>query len=514
MERVEADVCVIGSGFGGSLAAAPLVRQGLRVVMIERGDWVERGPHNWGPEGSVDMTPHYNKESPYRVEKGGNAPLMGGYHCVGGPSVFYGCVSLRFRERDFEPQPEIVTDSEARWPMAYEDMEPWYGRAEQAIGIAGDDSDPTAPPRSQSWPQEPAPLSEVSGAIGEAARSLDLQPFRLPLAINYTDPSRMCELCPTCDTYACAVSAKNDLATAVLPDLIEAGLVLRPRTVVTRLVHENGRVVAAEAFDKEREEPVEFRARWFVLAAGALATPHLLLHSGLHEYNPAGRFVGRYLMRHTNAIVFGLFPSLPGRLDTYHKQLGIHDFYFGHPAGKGPSGKLGGIQQIHSPPISLVQAHLPPVVGAMVSPLARRMTGLLVMAEDQPAPENFVRLDPSKRDPYGVPRLIVHHRYSRRDLAACKTLAREARRVLRRAGAWFWYTHKIRTFSHAVGTVRMGNDPVTAPVAPDGHFRGVENLTISDGSVFPTAGGVNPSLTIAANALRMGTTLAESGRLD
>jgi choline dehydrogenase-like flavoprotein len=102
----------------------------------------------------------------------------------------------------------------------------------------------------------------------------------------------------------------------------------------------------------------------------------------------------------------------------------------------------------------------------------------------------------------------VEHHYTPRDLAARKALVRRAKQILRRAGAWGTVTWKVSTFSHAVGTVRMGDDERTSALDGDCRFRGMENLYVTDGSVFPTSAGVNPSLTIAANALRVGRRIA------
>jgi choline dehydrogenase-like flavoprotein len=195
-------------------------------------------------------------------------------------------------------------------------------------------------------------------------------------------------------------------------------------------------------------------------------------------------------------------------LGQFHKQVGVHDFYFGHGEGKKPLGKLGGLQQLATPPPELLKAHLPAGVGAVFSPVVPRITGLLVVAEDQPSQENGVALDPTVRDRYGLPQLLVTHRYTARDEAAGQALVFEARRLLHRAGALATRVHEIRSFSHAVGTLRMGTDALTAPVDPEGRFRGLDNLYVADASVFPTSAAVNPSLTIAACALRLGARLA------
>ena len=140
--------------------------------------------------------------------------------------------------------------------------------------------------------------------------------------------------------------------------------------------------------------------------------------------------------------------------------------------------------------------------------LVKRATGLLVLAEDEPRPENHLSIDRSKVDQFGLPQLVVRYRESRRDERARDALSRRARAVLREAGAFLFYRHVVKTFSHAAGTVRFGDDARKAPLDPWCRFRGLSNLFVVDASALPTSGTVNPSLTIAANALRVGTRLA------
>lgn len=507
------DVIIIGSGFGGAMVAHALVHAGLKVLMLERGGWVKRGPHNWAPDATLDLTSFYSRESPYRVLAGGNSGLLGAYHCVGGPSVFYGGVTLRFREADFEADGEIVGDSGARWPYAYRDLEPYYTRAEKILNVAGETGhDPTEPFRSAPYPQKLNGLSPTSRMIASAAYKLGLRPFRLPLAINYSSNGKRanCTNCTTCDTFACAIQAKNDLATCVLPDLMRKGLHLQPDTVALRLVTKENRIVAVGCYDTLRGEKCYYGAKLFILSAGALASPHLLLASGLQRFNPGGHTVGRYLMRHSNAIVFGIFPNRPDRAKQFHKQLGIHDFYFGNPSIKNPSGKLGSIQQVQTPPVGLVKASLPKPFGQFLSPGVAHLTGLLVMAEDQPQYDNHLAITREPLDGFGLPQLVITHHYTARDLAACRALIKKAKQILRKAGAWFHYVHYIKTFSHTVGTVRMGEHPKTSALTGYCQFRGIENLYVVDGSFMPTSAGVNPSLTIAANALRVGEQIVQT----
>lgn len=111
------DAIVIGSGFGGAMAARTLVESGWSVLMLERGDWVERSGHSWSAEAVGPLTRHYSADSPYHLRDDAGDTYVGAFHCVGGPSVFYGGVSLRFRAEDFEHDPEIAGASAACWPF-------------------------------------------------------------------------------------------------------------------------------------------------------------------------------------------------------------------------------------------------------------------------------------------------------------------------------------------------------------------------------------------------------------
>lgn len=509
--REEADFVVVGSGFGGAMAAHALIAAGCRVVMVERGEWLTRGPHNWDSQSVRELLPAYSAETPY-TRRGDRRGSFGSFHMVGGPSVLYGAVSLRFRERDFEHFPDVHGSVGADWPFGYEELAQSYDEAERLLGVAGpgpsDATDPTEPPRNGDWPSTLPGLSSVSQRISAATASLGLRPVRLPLAIQYEAARnrQACIRCGTCDGFACAVSAKNDLATVLIPRLIRQGLDLRTGHVVTRLVRRGRHILGVEYVDRPRGVRGVVRAGGVVLAAGALATPHVLLASGLQHLNPAGDHVGRYLMRHANGMVFGIFPDLED--DTsFHKQVCTHDLYFGHPTLGPPFGKLGGIQQVHAPPIALLQSRVPGAVRPWLERLVRQTTGLLAIAEDQPRPENRLTLA-GRRNRFGMPEALVTHRYTDRDRRARKALMRVASQILQAAGARVRLGFRVPTFSHAVGTVRAGDDPRLAPLDRNGRFRGVDNLWITDGSFMPTSAAVNPSLTIAANALRTGWAIA------
>ena len=493
------DAIVIGSGFGGAMAAHVLVNAGERVLLLERGGWVGRGADD--PDAGVPglRSRHYSKESLYHVHAGRRTYTAGAWHCVGGPSIFYGGASYRFRPSDFEPHPELVADSGAEWPIAYDDLEPFYTVAERLLHVAGDGRrDPHEGPRSGPYPQRPAPLAPSSRAIAQAAERLGLTPSRIPLAISYGDAYRGCTRCGKCDGYACPASAKNDLATVVIPELVRQGMELRTDTVCVRLVRQGSRVTGVECVNRVTGATETLSAPRILLAAGALATPHLLLASGMAAANPAGDAIGRYLTRHRNAVVFGAFTRPPNPAKEFDKHVAILDFYRA----------AGCIQQL-TPAEGLVRAYLPRLLRTPAAMFLSHASGLLVIAEDQPRPENRVTIDAARPDRFGLPRLGVRHAYTPRDEAAAALLIVHAKRVLREAGARFTLVHPIETWSHALGTVRMGRDPRTSPLDEHGRFRGLDNLYVVDGSALPRSASLNPSLTIAANALRIGAHLTQ-----
>ena len=494
------DAIVVGSGFGGALAAYALVHAGLRVVMLERGSWVSRGPENWGPRGAGLVTSHYSMESPYHVCSGRREYRAGAWQCVGGQSVFYGGASYRFRERDFESNPDIVGDSGAEWPFRYADLEPFYSSVELLLGVAGDEtSEPNEPWHSTPYPDNAPPLADSARDIADAARRLGYTPSRIPLAIAYRSRGTRsgCLRCGSCDGYACAAEAKNDLASTILPDLVRQGMVLRHNTVCVRLVRSGSRISEVHCVNRVTLARECLTARFVVLGAGSLATPHLLLASGLDRASTARVAVGRYLMRHRNAIVLGVHRRRPNPRQEFDKQVALFDRY-----------EVAGSVQQMSPPLGLARAYLPKMLRAPASLVLSHASGLVAIAEDQPRSENGVTVDWSVADRVGLPRLRVCHSYSLRDDRGAKILIDLARRVLREAGAHFTLVHHIETFTHALGTVRMGPDARTSPLDGHGRYRGLDNLYVVDGSALPRSAGVNPSLTIAANALRVGLHLA------
>ncbi|MBI2501736.1 MAG: GMC family oxidoreductase [Candidatus Latescibacteria bacterium] len=487
------DAVVVGSGFGGACTAHTLASAGLRTLLLERGGWPRRDDQDWDQR-SILIDKRYQSDSPLLIRQHGSRAFKS-FHpneTVGGMSVFYGGASLRLREKDF-----------ARWPLRYAELEPYYSRAEQLLGVHGQaGEDPFEPPRSAPYPLAPVALTPPAQRIWKAARSLGYRPFPIPLAINFTDPSRpRCIQCNTCDGFPCKLEAKNDLAATLLRQAQARGLQIAAGAIAGRLVCGQGRISAVAGLDKFSRQPFSFAARLFVLAGGAIHSPSLLLRSGL-----GGPLVGRCLMRHCNGVVAGIFPFATNPEKVFHKQLCLTDFYEDHRALHGTA--TGIVQDIYTPAPQVLHHFAPLGFKRLAGLVASHMQNLLCIAEDEPLSENQVTLS-AQRDLFGMELVQVQHRYTPADCERRDYLAGKARQVLAAAGARIFKTYRIDSFSHALGSVRFGTSPAESALDPHCRLWETENLFVVDGSFMPSSGGVNPSLTIAANALRVGEYLTE-----
>ena len=256
---------------------------------------------------------------------------------------------------------------------------------------------------------------------------------------------------------------------------------------------------AVHCVDMTSRRRFELRSGLFVLGAGALHSPGILLRSGLGRF-PGSRLIGRFLMRHCNSVVAGVFPFRTNPEKVFHKQLCFSEFYEEHRDRHGRA--TGVIQDIYTPPASAIRHFAPAGVKRLAGAAAPYMQNLLCIAEDEPRFDNAVQLS-GELDAFGVETVKVDHQYSDADFERRDLLISQARRLLKAAGALMTRVHEIDSFSHAVGTARCGHSPEDSVLDADCRFRGVDNLYVLDGSCFPASGGVNPSLTICANALRV-----------
>lgn len=493
MNAAHYDAVVIGSGFGGALVAHALVQAGLKTALLERGQWAKRDAADWDQR-TILLQKRYRAASPLLVKQYGRRTFQRTYpnEIVGGNSVFYGGASLRLRPADF-----------ARWPLSYADLAPYYARAEQLLGVHGEvGADPYEPPGLDAYPRRAVELSAPARRMYQAGTALGLRPFKIPLAINFSDRTRpLCLRCITCDGFPCKVRAKNDLASTVLATAVAAGLEIVVGAVARRLVQRGGRVEQVEYVDSTSGQTHALSADLVVLAAGALNSPALMLRSGFDH-----PLIGRFLMRHCNGVVSCVFPFRTNPQQVFHKQLCFSDFYEDLRAELGTA--VGLIQDIYTPAPPIIRHHAPWGFKIVAGLLASRMQSLLCIAEDDPHRENRVSLA-REQDVLGLELVQVEHAYSNADCRRRDYLLAKAEAVLRRAGGLLRYRYLIDSFSHAVGTLRCATAPAAGVLDADCRYWGSENLYVSDGSFMPSSGGVNPSLTIAANALRVAERILE-----
>ncbi|MCP4723476.1 MAG: GMC family oxidoreductase [bacterium] len=490
------DAVIIGSGFGGSAAAYTLSKAGLKTLLIEKGDWAKRDEADWEPR-EILIDKRYKCEYPVVVKQFGDTEFRPAFHneIVGGNSVFYGGVSIRMRETDFD-----------LWPIKYSDLEPYYTKAENLLEISGKQGDdPFEPNRSGPYPYEPIPLSKPAERINKAAEKLGYSPFRIPLALNFHNNERtICEKCNKCDGFPCKIHAKNDTSVVLLKKALEFGLEIMPNNIGARFNLKKGKIDSVECINKTDRQKLTISADKFILSAGSVQSPAVLLRSGLGKFEN-NRLVGRYLMRHCGGIITGLFPYRTNPGDVFHKQICISNFYEDLREELGSS--VGLIQDIYTPASEVVHYYAPRHLKTPAKIFSRMAQNLLCIAEDESNIENRISLS-NKRDGYGLELLKIEHAFSKNDYRKLKYLTKKAKKVLKKAGAVFTLESEIDkvsppSFSHAVGTVRFGDSPVTSVLDSNCKYFGLDNLFVIDGSFMPTSSGVNPSLTIAANSLRV-----------
>ncbi|MBW2732926.1 MAG: GMC family oxidoreductase [Deltaproteobacteria bacterium] len=491
MKTKRCDVAIIGSGFGGAGCAYALSRAGLDVIVIERGGYVARDDEDWDPK-EILIDKRYKSDVAMEIDqREGKAPSLDyPNEVVGGNSIFYGGAALRMRERDFDT-----------WPLSYADFEPYYDAAEALQEVRGQaGADPFEPPRNVEYPRPPNALTPAAARIASAARALEMKPFRIPIAIDFEGAGarEACISCFTCDGFPCKLGAKND--TQVILERADAGhLEILAQTVAGRLQEEDGRIAKLCCQPRGGGEPLEIEAETFIVAGGAVQSPAILLRSGLQRFDRS-KLIGRNLMRHCNGMVGGVFPFRVNPEGKNHKQICLSDLYEDRREEHGRA--VGVIQDMCMPPKDAVRYLAPDGFRTAAATFSSFIQALICIAEDRPRRVNQVTLG-DERDVYGLERLRIIHRYAKEDYERRALLVGRARELLREAGAVITKLREVDSFSHAVGSVRFGEDSEAAPLDLHCRLHGLSNLYVVDGSFFPSSAGVNPSLTILANALRV-----------
>jgi choline dehydrogenase-like flavoprotein len=527
------DVIVIGTGAGGATAGFNLARLGRSVLFVERGKLLHHDPtvvrgvpfswkdnpdtalaHGWWPR------PIY-----YREEEGGAAvptrPAIGSG--AGGSTAQFGAVMDRFHPEDFTPRrffPDIPEASlPEAWPISYEEMVPFYDRAESLYRVRGT-QDPVASPLSSLL--EPPPASDRELAVFDALKGVGLNPYRIHSAVERVPG------CVGCPGMLCPHACRNDAARICLyPALERYEAKILPTCRAIRL-EEEGRVVKRVVCEWNQRR-IALRARIFIVAANAFLTPALLQRSA-NEYFPNGLanssgLVGRNLMMHAANFLFVRLKRPPPELGfNLNHGLSLNDFYV-HDGTK--------FGNIHAHTIVtrdelmrfLVQyyvlrsvtgsgsrkwaAYLPGPLLSMITSIGRSLCRswmvFAAIVEDLPYPGNYVTAkagsDEDIEYTYRYPDELRRRAQMMCDRFRSTVASLLDARPLQPIGAL--------NASHVCGTCRFGTDPQTSVLDRDNRAHDLDNLYVLDASFFPSSGGINPSLTIVANSLRATDKIAQ-----
>ena len=536
----EWDVVIVGTGMGGSTAGYALAKSGQKVLFVEKGMYLhaQADQAQSGVNGQLEARPFSSDPGevglnrlgsgywPQRIQGDGSfgrleffAPLGCG---SGGTTTLYAAALERFRPCDFSPRENFpdVTDSSVpeHWPITYDELRPYYEQAESLYRVCGS-LDPLAP-KDTAVLRDPPPLSERDEHLLDSFTRLGLHPYRMHVGCEYKPG------CTECGGRVCHRACKSDAATVcLLPAVRDFGARLITECEVVRI--EAGPTTVHALHCKRDGRTFTIRGKVVVLAAGGYMSPLLLLKSTSPVWptgvaNRSG-LVGRNLMVHV-ADYIALTPLK--RLSSIgpQKTLAINDFYLenGEKVGSfqaaGAQISPGQIMQYirgvaERDPRWWVRLAGPRPYWwrKLSSPLIRLLAMFLyygfnfknaaiwgAVVEDLPYHENRIVVDP---------RAMNGMRFEYKYTAELRSRVLSFRRRLSKAIA----PHRAivlsgennLNFGHVCGTCRFGTDPELSVLDRENRTHDISNLFVVDASFFPSSGGTNPSLTIAANALRV-----------
>lgn len=526
------DACVVGSGPGGGIAAYALASAGAKVALVEAGPRLRPGIdfNSHGPVyDHLDRRLSEGRSALFRVTDFsdrdhftpvGDRPGHGLLRALGGRSLCWAGHSLRFGPIDFR-----------RWPISYEEVAPYYSRAERLMAVYGHRDGLLNLPDGEF-------LKPVALRCGEEmlkrgveflktkGRKMEFVAQRKAMATQQSPGRVQCHYCGHC-MAGCEVDAKYTSANTPIPLAMKTGnLTLFTQATMTRILMKDARHVEGIEYTKADGGVDAIRCRALVLACSAVETARqLLIHrtrahpNGLA--NSSGQ-VGRNLTSHFGVTVIGVFPQLRGRDSSNDDGT---DYYHGLLTGlywDKPNPNFEGTYQVQCGsgvhPLGLTVRNIAgfgPKLKEQLRDVNACHAGMGMQGSLYQSAGKFVDLDPDVRDRYALPLPRVHLHYEANDIAMANDMVATADEVIRAAGGRVYSTPGEITASklqidsnHWVGTTRMGVDPKTSVVNRDSQCHEVPNLFIGDASVFPAYPEKNPTLTNIALAWRTGERLA------
>jgi choline dehydrogenase-like flavoprotein len=505
------DVIIIGTGAGGGTLARHLAPSGKRILLLERGDFLAREKENWDAEAVFVNNRYVSKDTWY--DHNGKPFQPGVHYFVGGATKCYGAALYRLREKDFGELRHHGGVSPA-WPISYDELEPYYTKAEQLYQVHGlQGIDPTEPRRSAPYPFPPVSHEPRIQALYDRLSQAGHRPFPAPCAVMLNEqdrPRSHCIKCNTCDGYPCLVHAKSDAEViGVRPALRHHNVTLLTNAEVTQLKTSASGKEVTEVVVNRNGRPETYQGDIVVVSAGAANSARLLLMSA-NDKHPNGLAngsdqVGRNYMFHNSQAVVAL--SIRENPTVFQKTLSLNDYYFKADDFDFP---LGNIQMIGKSQGPMFREDAPSFApGFTLDQMARHAVDFWLTTEDLPDPNNRITVN-------GKGEITLHYTFNNQE--PTKRLKAKLTSMLSHLDChphlipnnlYFGKSIPIAGVAHQAGTCRFGADAKTSVLDVNCKAHEIDNLYVVDTSFFVSIGAVNPSLTAIANALRVGDHLLD-----
>src|SRR5262249_17688677 len=507
------DVIIIGTGAGGGTLAHALAPTGKRILLLERGDYVPREKDNWDSR-AVNVEAKYHTKEVWRDKDGKPLHPHTNYY-VGGNTKFYGAALFRLRKEDFSELRHHGGISPG-WPISYEDLEPYYSKAEQLYQVHGERGvDPPDPPASASYPYPAVSHEPRIEQLSEDFRRLGVTPFHVPLGIMLDEKNprtSRCIRCNTCDGFTCLVYAKSDAqVVCVDPALEHPNVTLLTKAYIARLeTSSDGREVK-KVIVQRNGATEEYSGDIVVVSCGAINSAALLLRSA-NDKHPRGLanssdVVGRHYMGHVNSVLMAI--SKCPNPTVFQQTLALNDFYLGSEEWRYPMGHISFVGKLDGVALSAGAPAIAP--GWTLDLMAKHSLDFWLTSEDLPEPHNRVTLDregnivlnykPNNEE--GHRRLIAKLESLMKQQSKCSVHGHNCHEGLFSRNLFVGQRIPLAGVAHQNGTIRFGRDPKISALDANCKAHELDNLYVVDASFFPSSGAVNPALTIMANALRV-----------